>query len=100
MESQLNLNNENNLYYVKQLNEINTKIIRIESEMKQLGKIDSNIDKISKNLEMLSERMTRIEVDQSFIKASLPAKTQWFQAMTGVSAIGAIILAIFAISGK
>lgn len=99
-EAQLNLNNEDNRFYVNQLNGINLKIVKIESEMKQLTKIDLNIDKISRNLELLSERMTKIEVDQGFIKASLPQRTQWFQVTTGLSAIGAIVLAIFAITGR
>lgn len=96
----LNLSNPETAHYIKSLNEISSKIIKIETQIEQLAKIEETLKGINDTLKAQSIELQNIKIDQAKITASMPQKAQWFQVTTGLSAVGAMIVAIIAIFGS
>lgn len=98
--SHLNLNNPETYHYIKSLNEISSKIIKIETQIEQLAKIEETLKGINETLKSQSVELQNIKIDQAKMTAQMPQRAQWFQVTTGLSAIGALIVATIAIFGN
>lgn len=99
-QSHINLSQPDNFFYIKSLSEISSKIVKIETQIEQLAKIEETLKGINETLKSQSSELQTIKIDQAKLTAQMPQRAQWFQVTTGLSAIGAMILAVVAIFGK